>query len=166
MLEWDGRPTIGAEDQSLAQRVAVGKVASRERLVDDHDLRSSGPVLRREIATTEQRRAQHLEIPWPDDVIEERHFLSGLRLVTLDVGPPREQVVAQRGKLAQTRRFDAGQSRPALHQLLVEDLPARLVITAEAEIERHYERPGRIEAGVNRLQSLQAAHAESRADQH
>ncbi len=157
---------VGAEDQPLAQRVAIRKVAALKRLVDDHDLRRAGSVLRREIAASDQRRTYCLEIARTDYVIVERHSLAGLRLIALYGGSSREQVIAQRAKLRETRRLDSGQSHYSLSQLLVEELPARLVITAEARMDRHYERPCGIEAGVNRLKSLEATRAKTRADQH
>src|SRR4029453_14474677 len=68
--------------------------------------------------------------------------------------------------MGQTYRFDAGQSCYTLHQLLVQDLPAYLVVTAQTEIQRYHQHFSWIEAGVDRLQSLQAAHAQTGADQH
>ncbi len=61
LLERNRAATIGAENQPLAERIAARPVAAREGFIDDHDLRCSCRILRREITPGDQGNTESVE---------------------------------------------------------------------------------------------------------
>src|SRR5262245_45444906 len=108
------------EDEMAADRVAIGEIAARHRLVDDRNLRTAGRVRDGEFSPADERNAHRGEIIRPDAVMANVHVFVLLRLVTFDRDVRTGVAVGEDRDFGGADGTHAGKRRDALAEIIEE----------------------------------------------
>ena len=154
-----------ADLDALDQRVLIGVELAREGFADEHYLGRGGVVARREVAARFDGDAQRAEIARRGGIEGGRRLIADWDGRLADLHEGQDVIVAGEWKdLGGAGDGDAGQGANAIEGASVEGLLLRVgLVFGAGEIGVKGEDVVRVEAGVDALQVVEAAHQESGA---